>query len=259
MDRDIIFFVGAPGGGKTDARRWIYQELGEGFDYQFVHDGKHLVDIVTEDEHAEDEYGEYHFHPNPESGAFCITTTYPADEMRKRMMEEIEGVEKGKLILVELSGGIGDWYLEEKGDKEVDISFARMIEQGFFTEEILKRAIFVEIETRDKYRIRWNARREGQEPGKVDPRFTSFYVPQEAMDHLFAHDDFADEGSLKSYLESRGVPIVTVKNLGTKKEFEINSIEAARDIFRHLNEGSIQREQQGGWCREAGARRPECF
>ena len=244
MDRDIIIFVGTPGAGKTDARWWIYEELGEKFDYEFVNDGGHLVAVVNEDEEHR-----HHFHPDPESPAFCITTTYPADEMRRRVRDRLLRLlelEEGKLVLVELSGGVGDWHPDspnrkKEEEREVDISYARMIEEGFLPEKILKRAIFVEIKTRDEDRFEWNEKRKGAPQTELHRQ--SFYVPKEAMDHLFAHDDF--EEGLKPFLEKMSVPVVEVENFGSLPEFETNARAAVEQILKHMTEGQINGEFEG--------------
>lgn len=237
MDRDIIFFVGAPGAGKTNARWWTHKVLGDKFDFEFVNDGRHLVDIIEADIHHE-----HHFHPDPESRAFCITTTYPADEMRCRVRNKLLKLEEGKIALVELSGGIGDWHPNQGGEKQVDISYTRFVkEKGLFPKELLDRAIFVEIKTRDKDRIAWNEERKGAP--RAELHRMSFYVPTEAMEHLFAHDDF--EEGLKPFLEEIAVPIIEVKNFGTFVEFWQNSIEATKQIRRYLVEGEINIEHEG--------------
>lgn len=240
MNRDIIIFVGTPGAGKTDARWWIYKELGDKFDYEFVNDGGHLVDVVNEDKEHQ-----HHFHPDSESPAFCITTTYPADEKRRRVRDQLLKLielKKGKLALVELSGGVGDWHPDAKGKKEVDISYARLAkERELLPKDILDRAIFVEIKTRDEDRFEWNERRKGAPQTELHRQ--SFYVPKEAMEHLFAHDDF--EEGLKPFLERIGVPVVEVENFGSLPEFETNARAAVEQILKHMIEGQINGELEG--------------
>lgn len=241
--RDIIFFVGPVGSGKTTVKTIMqeyFKDQREGPDeikFHFINEFEHLKEIVIEDQ-----AGEARLHKMVLAGdeeTFEITHQDAYEMMWQRCLEEAEGLkqQENHMILLEHAAGTGE-------DKRFDQSCQWLIQEGAgsprLPDWLLERAVFVHINTVFKDREGWNKQKsvEVEDHGRTSSR-----VPQKVLEGRFRKDDFK---VLEGYLREKDIPVFEVKNIGkTEGELEDHALEIAAEVWSRIHEGQVHGECQG--------------
>lgn len=172
MMRNLIWITAPSGAGKTI----VLNELSKYFSgSRLFTDAAEMIALNKADtEHL------YHIQPfNDER--FILTSTYHFDQAVKNLCDIMATVPKDEIVFIELARGTGD-------SQTVDPSYVRLL--SLIPRTIFERSVFIHIKA-DYLRRTYRNKHRKIAGFEENINEQSFFVPKEAMDAFYRHDDFS--------------------------------------------------------------------